>query len=86
VAQIAAMPHLRAILALGQIAHNSVCSALGVKKSAHKFAHGARHRAGNLTLLASYHCSRYNTNTGVLTAQMFDEIVKEAKLAAMPQL
>jgi uracil-DNA glycosylase family 4 len=85
-AQIAAMPHLRAILTLGQIAHNSVCSALGVKKSAYKFAHGARHRTGNLMLLASYHCSRYNTNTGVLTAQMFDEIVKEARLAAMPQL
>jgi len=86
IAQIAAMAHLRAILTLGQIAHNSVCSALGVKKSVHKFAHGARHRAGHLTLLASYHCSRYNTNTGVLTAEMFDEIVKEAKLAAMPQL
>jgi uracil-DNA glycosylase family 4 len=86
VAQIAAMPHLRVILALGQIAHNSVCTALGVKKSAHKFVHGARHRTGNLTLFASYHCSRYNTNTGVLTAKMFDEIVKEAKLAAMPQL
>jgi uracil-DNA glycosylase len=85
-AQIAAMPHLRAVLALGQIAHNSVCSALGVKKSAHKFGHGARHRAGKLVLLASYHCSRYNTNTGVLTAEMFDEIVKEARLAAMPQL
>jgi uracil-DNA glycosylase family 4 len=85
-AQIAAMTHLRAILALGQIAHNSVCSALGVRKSAHKFTHGARHRTGNLVLLASYHCSRYNTNTGVLTAQMFDEIVKQAKLAAMPQL
>ncbi|HEY1836320.1 MAG TPA: uracil-DNA glycosylase [Rhizomicrobium sp.] len=86
VGQIAAMAHLRAILALGQIAHNSVCSALGVKKSAYKFAHGAKHRAGHITLIASYHCSRYNTNTGVLTATMFDEAVKEAKLAAMPQI
>jgi uracil-DNA glycosylase family 4 len=84
--QIAAMPHLRAILALGQIAHNSVCSALGVKKSAYKFGHGAKHRTGHLTLIASYHCSRYNTNTRVLTTEMFDEVVKEAKLAAMPQL
>jgi uracil-DNA glycosylase family 4 len=85
-AQIAAMPHLRAVLALGQIAHNSLCSALGVKKSVHKFAHGARHRTGSLTLIASYHCSRYNTNTGVLTEEMFDNVVKQAKLAAMPQL
>ena len=86
VGQIAAMPHLRAILSLGQIAHNSVCSALGVKKSAYKFAHGAKHRAGRIMLVASYHCSRYNTNTGVLTPAMFEEAVKEAKLAAMPQL
>jgi uracil-DNA glycosylase len=84
--KIAAMPNLRAILTLGQIAHNSACTALGVKKSAYKFAHGAKHRTGKLTLVASYHCSRYNTNTGVLTAEMFDEAVKEAKLAAMPQL
>jgi uracil-DNA glycosylase family 4 len=85
-AKIAAMPHLRAILTLGQIAHNSVCSALGVKKSAYKFGHGAKYRTGYITLIASYHCSRYNTNTGVLTAEMFDEAVKEAKLAAMLQL
>lgn len=85
-AKIAAMPHLRAILTLGQIAHNSVCTALGIKKSAYKFGHGAKFRSGHITLIASYHCSRYNTNTGVLTAEMFDEAVKEAKLAAMPQL
>jgi uracil-DNA glycosylase family 4 len=85
-AKIAAMPNLRAVLTLGQIAHNSICSALGVKKSTYKFGHGAKHRTGKLTLVASYHCSRYNTNTGVLTAEMFDEAVKEAKLAAMPQL
>ncbi|HVZ69240.1 MAG TPA: uracil-DNA glycosylase, partial [Rhizomicrobium sp.] len=85
-ATIAAMPHLRAILSLGQIAHNSVCSAVGVKKSAYKFGHGARHRTHALTLIASYHCSRYNTNTGVLTEQMFDDVVKQAKIAAMPQI
>jgi uracil-DNA glycosylase len=39
-----------------------------------------------LTLVSSYHCSRYNTNTGVLTEAMFDEAVKRAKLAAMPQM
>jgi uracil-DNA glycosylase len=85
-ATIEAMPKLRAVLALGQIAHNSVCAALGIKKSAYPFAHGASHRSAALTLLASYHCSRYNTNTGVLTEAMFDAVVKQAKLAAMPQL
>lgn len=86
IAQIRALPHLRAILALGKIAHDSVCDALGVKKSAHPFKHGAVYDAGPLTLVASYHCSRYNTNTGVLTDAMFDAVVKQAKIAAMPQL
>ena len=85
-AQIAGMPHLRAILALGRIAHDSVCATLGAKKSAHSFGHGNAYRVGNIHLFASYHCSRYNTNTGVLTEAMFDDVVKQAKLAAMPQL
>jgi uracil-DNA glycosylase family 4 len=85
-AQIAALPHLRAILALGKIAHDSTVKALGAKLSAHPFKHAARNRIGALSLVSSYHCSRYNTNTGVLTPQMFDAAVKEAKLAAMPQL
>ena len=83
---IEAMPHLRAILALGKIAHDSVCDTLGAKKSAHPFKHGGAYRIGKLALVSSYHCSRYNTNTGVLTPAMFDTAVKEAKLAAMPQL
>jgi uracil-DNA glycosylase family 4 len=86
VEQISAMAHLRAILALGKIAHDSVCDALGAKKSAHPFKHGAAYRLEGLTLISSYHCSRYNTNTGVLTEAMFDEVVKRAKLAAMPQM
>ena len=85
-ATIAAMPHLRAVLSLGQIAHNSLCSTLGVKKSAYKFGHGARHQLGHLTLIASYHCSRYNTNTGVLTEAMFDTVIKQAKMAAMVRI
>ena len=85
-AQIASMPHLRAILALGKIAHDSVCDALGAKKSTHAFGHGKSYQIGEIRLVASYHCSRYNTNTGVLTAEMFDAAVKQAKLAAMPQL
>jgi uracil-DNA glycosylase family 4 len=83
---ISSMPHLRAILALGKIAHDSVCDALAMKKSAHPFGHGAKYRNDRLTIVASYHCSRYNTNTGVLTEKMFDEVVKQAKLAAMPAL
>jgi uracil-DNA glycosylase family 4 len=84
--QIDAFPHLRAILALGKIAHDSVCKALGAKLSAHPFKHGQRYRVGKLSLVSSYHCSRYNTNTGVLTPEMFDAAVKEAKIAAMPQI
>lgn len=86
VAQIAGMKNLRAILTLGKIAHDSVCTTLNLKKKNHPFAHGARYDAGNLSLVASYHCSRYNTNTGVLTPEMFDVVVKEAKLAAMPAI
>jgi uracil-DNA glycosylase family 4 len=81
-AEIAAMDNLRAILALGQIAHQSVISTLALKKKDHAFAHGARHQSGALTILASYHCSRYNTNTGVLTEAMFDAVVAAAKDAA----
>jgi uracil-DNA glycosylase family 4 len=85
-AQIASLPQLRAIMALGKIAHDSVCDALGVKKSTHPFKHGAQYQVGKIALLASYHCSRYNTNTGVLTDAMFDAVVKQAKLAAMHAL
>ncbi len=74
-ATIEALPRLSAILALGRIAHDSVLPALGVKRSAAPFGHGASHevRAG-LTLFDSYHCSRYNTNTGVLTEPMFRSV------------
>ncbi len=81
-AEIAAMKNLKAVLALGQISHNSVASALKLKKKDHAFAHGARHERDGLTILASYHCSRYNTNTGVLTEAMFDAVVAAAKEAA----
>ena len=59
------------IVALGKIAHDQVLAAHGEKLSHHKFAHGAVHRLGNVVLFDSYHCSRYNTNTGVLTPEMF---------------
>jgi uracil-DNA glycosylase family 4 len=85
-ALLSGMPNLRAILALGKIAHDSVCDALAASKRESPFKHGARYRIGRINLIASYHCSRYNTNTGVLTETMFDEVVKRAKLAAMPAL
>ncbi len=80
--QLAEMPNLKAILTLGRIAHDSVLTALGIPKKAHPFSHGATHDTGKLTLVASYHCSRYNTNTGVLTAAMFAKAVAIAKKAA----
>ncbi len=68
------MPRLTAIVALGRIAHNSTVKALGLRASAAPFAHGAVHEAGHRRLYDSYHCSRYNTNTGVLTADMFRSV------------
>ncbi len=71
-ATIATMPRLVAVLALGRIAHDSVAAALGVKRSAAPFAHGAAHKATpRIALFDSYHCSRYNTNTGRLSEAMF---------------
>jgi uracil-DNA glycosylase len=70
--RMAAMPRLAAVVVLGRIAHDSTLAALGARKSAFPFAHGARHdiRPG-LKLWDSFHCSRYNTNTGKLTPEMF---------------
>jgi uracil-DNA glycosylase family 4 len=82
-ATIAAFPKLEAIVALGRIAHESVLRALGHKLSAWPFGHGNRHvlpqikgvdASRDLILFDSYHCSRYNTNTGVLSAAMFAEV------------
>jgi uracil-DNA glycosylase family 4 len=75
-ARIAALPRLRAILALGRIAHDSVIAARGERQAAYRFAHGARHALpGGPVLYDSYHCSRYNTNTGRLTAAMFQAVL-----------
>lgn len=76
---ITTMPNLRAVVALGRIAHESVVRALGSKLSAMPFAHGAVHEAGALRLYDSYHCSRYNTNTGVLTPEMFRSVFAAVK-------
>ncbi len=73
----------KAMLALGAIAHDAALKALGEKKSAFKFAHAAVHSLKcGVTLVDSYHCSRYNTNTGVLTPAMFENAIGIAKKAA----
>jgi uracil-DNA glycosylase family 4 len=71
---IAEMKNLRAIVALGRIAHESTVRALGGKLSDFAFSHGSRHQVGAMTLFCSYHCSRYNTITGVLTPEMFRNV------------
>ncbi|MEX1153985.1 uracil-DNA glycosylase [Parvibaculum sp.] len=71
-ARMAALPRLKAVLALGRIAHDAVLSAQGLKRSSAAFGHQAAHDIGdNLRLFDSYHCSRYNTNTRRLTEDMF---------------
>jgi uracil-DNA glycosylase len=67
-------PSLKAVLTLGQIAHQSTVKALGGRVAAHPFKHNVSTAIGRLTVISSYHCSRYNTNTGVLTEQMFDDV------------
>ena len=70
-------PNLRAIVTLGAIAHQSTVRALGKRLAAHPFKHAGRHDFDGLTLFSSYHCSRYNTNTGVLTEEMFTNVFSE---------
>lgn len=73
--EIAGLPRLSAILALGAIAHAAVLRALGQRQAAWRFAHAAIHRLpGQPVLIDSYHCSRYNTNTGRLTEPMFHNV------------
>jgi uracil-DNA glycosylase family 4 len=74
-AEIDSIPDDGIILALGTIAHDAVLMALGIKRSACRFRHGARHAlASGLTLYDSYHCSRYNTQTRRLTPEMFRSV------------
>lgn len=83
-ARIAALPRLEVIVALGRIAHDSTLGALAQRKAAFRFAHGARHDlvrsgAGPVKLFDSFHCSRYNTNTGRLTSDMFNAVFAAAR-------
>ncbi len=81
VGDIARLVRLQVFLALGRIAHDAVLRALGLPRARTPFAHGARHvLAADRVLYDSYHCSRYNTNTGRLTPAMFDAVL--ARIAA----
>ena len=73
--EIESLANLRVVLALGTLAHGAVLAAIGEKKSVWPFGHGAVHRLPRAWALAdSYHCSRYNTNTGRLTEAMFHAV------------
>ncbi|RIY01624.1 uracil-DNA glycosylase [Aureimonas flava] len=74
-----ALPRLRALVTLGRIAHDSTLRALGVRLKDAPFSHGGRHDIGGLQLVSSYHCSRYNTNTGVLTPAMFEDVFRAVR-------
>ena len=66
-------------MTLGRISHDSTFAALEQRRSAAPFGHGASFEVGKVTLFASYHCSRYNTNTGVLTPEMFRKVFGDAR-------
>ena len=82
-ARMAALPRLEVMIALGRVAHENVLKALGERVAAHPFAHGAEHALpgprGPVTMIDSYHCSRYNTNTGRLTEAMFHQVFERAR-------
>jgi uracil-DNA glycosylase family 4 len=73
---ISELPNLAAIVTLGRIAHDSTVRALGAKLSAAPFSHGGEHDVAGLRVASSYHCSRYNTNTGRLTEAMFADVFR----------
>jgi len=68
------LPALQAVVTLGLVAHQSTVRALKQPVSRHVFCHGGEYKIGKLGLFSSYHCSRYNTNTGRLTTAMFEEV------------
>ncbi len=78
ISRLAHLPKVTALFALGRIAHDNVLSTLGLRRAAFPFGHGAQHSLNSegreFRLFDSYHCSRYNTNTGRLTEPMFDEV------------
>lgn len=78
-ARLAALPRLRAMVALGRVAHDQTLATLGLRKSQFPFKHGARHDTGSAVLFDSLHCSRLNTNTGRLTPEMFHAVFRDVR-------
>ncbi|MEO0451532.1 MAG: uracil-DNA glycosylase [Pseudomonadota bacterium] len=78
-ARMDALPRAKVLLCLGKISHDSTVRALGLRLKDHAFGHASEYKIGDLTLLSSYHCSRYNTNTGRLTTEMFESVFNRAK-------
>jgi uracil-DNA glycosylase family 4 len=79
-AEIASLRAGSVILALGTIAHNSILKALGLQQSLMRFAHLAEYRLSDQSrLIDSYHCSRYNINTGRLTQAMFERVMQRIR-------
>ena len=78
-ARIEGLSQVKVLLCLGKISHDSTVRALGLRLKDHPFGHGSEYQVGDLTLLSSYHCSRYNTNTRRLTEEMFESIFARAK-------
>ncbi|MDX1731420.1 MAG: uracil-DNA glycosylase, partial [Aurantimonas coralicida] len=76
--RMATFPRLAAIVTLGRIAHESTVRALGARPSAAPFGHNVHHMVGGIAVFSSYHCSRYNTNTGRLTEAMFHDVFENA--------
>jgi uracil-DNA glycosylase family 4 len=76
---IAEMQNLRAIVTLGRISHETTIATLNHRRVAAPFGHGTSHAIGELRVFASYHCSRYNTNTGVLTPEMFRDVFAKVR-------
>ena len=76
---LAALPRLKVIVTLGDVARRNVLKALGMKASAGTPGHGSETQAGKYLIINSYHCSRLNTNTGRLTPAMFEDIFRRAR-------
>lgn len=76
---IARLPNLKTILTLGKIAHDSTARTLGTRVASVKFGHNLKHEMNGHAVFSSYHCSRYNTNTGVLTEEMFDDVFRSIR-------
>lgn len=84
-ATIGQLQELKTIVTLGKVAHDSTIRALGGNPSHHPFGHANETRLGGLSVFSSYHCSRYNTNTGRLTPEMFNAVFEKVALSLLAE-